>query len=53
MAQAIQRLVNVMQYQQPQVVHAPVQHNSMNEFIHHKPPKFNGKTTPYEVDAWI
>ena len=34
-------------------MHAPVQHNSMNEFMRHKPPKFNGKVTLDEADAWI
>jgi len=53
MAQAIQQLVNAMQHQQPQVVDAPVQHNDMNEFMCHKPPKFNSKATPNEADAWI
>ncbi|XP_027912659.1 uncharacterized protein LOC114172271 [Vigna unguiculata] len=53
MAQAIQRLVDAMQHQQPQAVHAPVQHNGMNEFMRHKPPKFDGKATPDEADAWI
>jgi len=35
------------------VVHAPVQHNSMNEFMYLKSPKFNGKATLDEVDEWI
>ena len=52
-AHAIHRLVDAMQPQQvvlPQPAPRPV---SMDDFMRHKPAKFNGKATPDDADAWI
>ncbi|XP_027905705.1 uncharacterized protein LOC114165248 [Vigna unguiculata] len=52
-AHAIHRLVDAMQPQQvvlPQPTPRPV---SMDDFMRHKPAKFNGKATPDDADAWI
>jgi len=52
-AHAIHRLVDAMQPQQvvlPQPAPRPI---SMDDFMRHKPAKFNGKATPDDADAWI
>jgi len=50
-AHAIQRMVNAIQQQTPN--NAPRNQISLNNFMRHNPAMFNGKATPYEVDAWI
>ena len=30
-----------------------VQEWSLEDFLHHRPPRFNGKASPDEADQWI
>ena len=52
-AHAIHRLVDAMQLQQVVLPQPAPRHVNMDDFMRHKPAKFNGKATPDDADAWI
>ncbi|WVY95345.1 hypothetical protein V8G54_034433 [Vigna mungo] len=47
----MQQIAQVLEAQQAE--QAPRPRVSVNDFLHHSPPKFNGKETPDEGDDWI
>ena len=53
MATALQQQSATMAQQYQAALHQQPHTFSLEDFLRHNPPKFNGKVNPYEADQWV